>query len=163
LMTVLGKNQNDTSALEMAGAIAIEGFNFDKGDQLVDLIRRVDHDSIRADILEARNLLHQRRPADAEAPLNRALKKQPQNIEALALLASAESLRLHEDECKRLLAKIDSINPHNASAYYDLADQLGAMRQYPRAEEMYKIAIDRAPWWNAARNGLGLLYTQSGD
>jgi tetratricopeptide (TPR) repeat protein len=28
---------------------------------------------------------------------------------------------------------------------------------------MYQIAIDRAPWWTAARNGLGLLYTQSGD
>ena len=30
------------------------------------------------------------------------------------------------------------------------------MRQYPRAAAMYKIAIDRAPWWTAARNGLGL-------
>src|SRR5206468_2004809 len=38
-----------------------------------------------------------------------------------------------------------------------------AMRQYPRAAEMYKIAIQRAPWWNDARNGLGLLMTQSGD
>ena len=28
---------------------------------------------------------------------------------------------------------------------------------------MYKIAIERAPWWTSARNGLGLLYTQSGD
>ncbi len=28
---------------------------------------------------------------------------------------------------------------------------------------MYKVAIERAPWWTAARNGLGLLYTQSGD
>jgi hypothetical protein len=28
---------------------------------------------------------------------------------------------------------------------------------------MYKVAIDRAPWWTAPRNGLGLLYTQSGE
>ena len=37
------------------------------------------------------------------------------------------------------------------------------MRQYPRAEAKYKVAVQRAPWWTAARNGLGLLYTQSGD
>jgi tetratricopeptide (TPR) repeat protein len=37
------------------------------------------------------------------------------------------------------------------------------MRQYPRSIAKYKIAIERAPWWTDARNGLGLLYTQSGD
>jgi len=37
------------------------------------------------------------------------------------------------------------------------------MRQYPRAIEKYKVAVERAPWWTAALNGLGLLYTQSGD
>jgi cellulose synthase operon protein C len=44
-----------------------------------------------------------------------------------------------------------------------VAMQLGAMRQYPRAAQHFKIAIERAPWWTAPRNGLGLLYTQSGD
>jgi tetratricopeptide (TPR) repeat protein len=48
-------------------------------------------------------------------------------------------------------------------AYYEVAEQLSAMRQYPRSAAMYKVAIERAPWWTDARNGLGLLYTQSGD
>jgi hypothetical protein len=141
----------------------IEGFNFDQADGIIAEIRRVDHDSLRADLLEARNLLHQRRPADAEAPIQRALKKQPKNIEALGLAASAAALRLHDAECAKILKQIDEIDPHNASAYLELAEHLSAMRQYPRAAGMYKIAIERASWWNAPRNGLGLLYTQSGD
>src|SRR4029453_176630 len=44
-----------------------------------------------------------------------------------------------------------------------LGDVLGGMRQYPRSEKMYRVAIERAPWWTAPRNGLGLLLTQSGD
>jgi tetratricopeptide (TPR) repeat protein len=163
LTQVLQVNPNSTRSLEILGSIVIEQFNFDKADAIVAEIRQIDPDSIRADLLEARNLLHQRRPADAEKPLERALKKQPNNVEALGLAASAAALRLHDDQCAAYLKQVDAINPHNASAYLDLAEQLGAMRQYPRAAAMYKIAIERAPWWNAARNGLGLLYTQSGD
>ena len=79
------------------------------------------------------------------------------------LKASAAALRLHDDETAAILKQIDAIDPHNASAYFELAEHLTAMRQYPRAEAMYKIAVERAPWWSTARNGLGLLYTQSGD
>ena len=32
------------------------------------------------------------------------------------------------------------------------------MRQYPRSADHYKIAIERAPWWTAARNGLGTVH-----
>ena len=48
-------------------------------------------------------------------------------------------------------------------AYMEVAEQLAPMRQYPRAAAMYQIAVHDAPWWSAARNALGLLYTQSGD
>jgi tetratricopeptide (TPR) repeat protein len=70
---------------------------------------------------------------------------------------------LHDEQTKSLLADADRADPQGASAYFEVAEQLGAMRQYPRAAAMYKIAIDRAPWWTAPQNGLGLLYTQSGD
>ncbi|HEX3357824.1 MAG TPA: tetratricopeptide repeat protein [Tepidisphaeraceae bacterium] len=163
LQMVLQLNPNSTKAMELLGSIVLAQFDFDKADSIIASIRRVDHNSLRADLLEARNLLHQRRPADAEKPIARALAKQPNNIEALGLQAAAASLQLHNDQCAAILKQIDAINPHNASAYQEVADQLGAMRQYPRAAAMYKIAIERAPWWNSARNGLGLLYTQSGD
>src|SRR5262249_9270614 len=163
LEQVLNANPNSIEAMELLGSIQIGNFNFDKGDQIVALIRRVDPQSIRADLLEARNLLHQRRPGDAEKTINRPVAKQPKNSEALALAASAAALQLHDDKTAEILKQIDAIDPHNASAYLELAEHLAGMRQYPRAAAMYKIAIERAPWWNAARNGLGLLYTQSGD
>ena len=72
LVQVLQVNPNSTEALDLVGSIVIEQFNFDKADAIVAEIRRIDPDSIRADLLDARNLLHQRRPADAEKPLDRA-------------------------------------------------------------------------------------------
>src|SRR6185312_14464391 len=78
-------------------------------------------------------------------------------------LAATYALRLEDDKAAAVLKQVDAIDPDNATAYFEMAEQLGAMRQYPRSAAMYKIAIERAPWWTAARNGLGLLYTQSGD
>src|SRR5207249_9430257 len=72
-------------------------------------------------------------------------------------------LQLRDGGMQEILKQVEKIDPHNSSAYFEVAEQLGAMRQYPRAAAMYQVAIDRAPWWTAARNGQGLLYTQSGD
>ena len=52
---------------------------------------------------------------------------------------------------------------NNASAYLEVAEQLTDMWQYARAEAKYQIAIDRAPWLTDARNGLGLMYTRTGE
>jgi cellulose synthase operon protein C len=123
----------------------------------------VNPDSPVAELLEARNLLQQRRPKDAELPLQRVLSVQPNNLEALGLLAGTHALQLLDDKTAEALARVEQVDPDNATAYLEVAEQLGAMRQYPRAAEKYKVAIDRAPWWTAPRNGLGLLYTQSGD
>jgi tetratricopeptide (TPR) repeat protein len=159
----LASNPRDARALDLMGKIALEAYNFDGADEAISALREVDPNSVVADLLEARNLLLQRRPWDAEMPLNRVLSRQPRRVEALALLASARSLQLRDDEAKALLAEIEQIDPGNASAYFELAEQLSAMRQYPRAEAMYRVAIERAPWWTLPRNGLGLLLTQSGD
>lgn len=156
-------NPNDARLNELFGRIAIEQFNFAAADQAVASLRRVDPTSVRADLLEARTLLASRQPLDAETPLRRVLDRQPRNVDALGLLAAAHALRLRDEAAAELLKQVDAIDPDNATAYFEVAEQLGAMRQYPRAIAMYKTAIDRAPWWTAPRNGLGLLYTQSGD
>jgi cellulose synthase operon protein C len=163
LEAALSGNPNDFRAHVLLGTISLDSWNFDAADESIAAMRDVDRGSVEADILEARSLLLQRRPVDAESPANRVLAKQPNSIEALGLLATSYSLQLREQECNDLLKKIEATDPDNATAYLDIADQLSAMRQYPRAEQMYEIAIDRAPWWMAPRNGLGLLLTQSGD
>ncbi|HYO07374.1 MAG TPA: tetratricopeptide repeat protein [Tepidisphaeraceae bacterium] len=156
-------NPNDLAALRLLGAIALDSFNFDGADQVIADIRKVDRASPVADLLEGRNLLQQRRPFDAIEPIERVLGKQPRNLEALGLLAGAYSLQLEDQKAADVLKRVESIDPDNASAYYEVAEQLSSMRQYPRAAHHYKIAIERAPTWTAPRNGLGLLYTQSGD
>jgi len=81
-------NPNDEHAHELIGKIAVASWNFDAADDTVDAIRRIDRNSVAADLLEARNLLQQRRPIDAIIPLQRVLNKQPNHLEALGLLAA---------------------------------------------------------------------------
>jgi tetratricopeptide (TPR) repeat protein len=163
LKEVMGQNPNDIHTLLMMGQIAVRQFNFDGGDRCTDLIRKVDPDAIEADVLETRNLLQQRRPKDAQRVISRVLERLPKNIEALGLQAAVYALQLRETEMNEVLAKVDALDPKNAQAYLEVAEQLSAMRQYPRAAIKYRVAIERAPWWTDAYNGLGLLYTQSGD
>lgn len=163
LDAALRANPNDRRALELVGRVALSQFNFDRAEVAIESIRQVDPQSVVADLLETRSLLRQRRPHEAVRPLERVLASQPNNVEALGLKAAAFALQLQDERTAEILRRIEKIDPDNATAYLEVAEQLAAMRQYPRSAEMYKIAIDRAPWWTAARNGLGLLYTQSGD
>ena len=156
-------NPNDIDTLAATGKLMLAMYNFDAADRTVAAIRDVDAGSIEADLLLTRSLLHQRRPTDAQDPVRRVLQKQPRHLEALGLVAASEALQLHDTKTAEILKEVEKINPTNATAYLEVAEQLGAMRQYPRAAAMYRIAIERAPWWTTARNGLGLLYTQSGD
>jgi len=163
LQAVLKANPNEIRAMELMGTITLKQFDFDTTDRVIAAIRKVNRNSVEASLLEARNLMHQQRPRDAEPSVQRVLAAQPKNLEALGLLAAVNALQLKEDKAKDVLKQVDALDPQNATAYFEVAEQLGAMRQYPRAIAMYKVAIDRAPWWTDARNGLGLLYTQSGD
>jgi tetratricopeptide (TPR) repeat protein len=160
---VLGDNPNDLDALRVMGHISQAGFDFDNTDRIINAIHKVDRNSIDADLLDSRNLMQQRRPADATAPIEKVLARQPRNLEALGLLAAVNALQLKEEKVNKILKRVEAIDPNNATAYFEVAEQLDTMRQYPRAMDKYRVAIQRAPWWTAALNGLGLLYTQSGD
>ena len=145
------------------GKMRLGQFDFDSVDRAVNAIRQVDENSVDADLLEARNLLGQRMPRLAVTPLERALGRQPRNLEGLGLLAAADAMLLQNAQSVQILHRADVMAPASAVAYFEVAEQLAAMRQYDRSAAMYQIAVARAPWWTAARNGLGLLYTQSGD
>ena len=163
LAAALKANPNDVRSLALVGRIALAEFDFDRADAATDAIRKVDADAVEANLLEARNMLQQRRPHDAAKPIEQVLSKQPDHLEALGLQAAVYALQLRDDKTADVLKRVEKLDPDNASAYLEVAEQLAAMRQYPRSAQMYKVAVERAPWWTAARNGLGLLYTQSGD
>ncbi len=155
LKAALAGNPNDAQSHMLAGLIALETWNFDAADAQIAAIRKVDDQSPDGDILETRALLQQRRPADAIGPIKRLLARQPKNLEALGLLASCHALLLQEDKVQETLKQVEALDPNNASAYLDLAEQLGGMRQYPRAEAMYEKAIKRAPWLSSATTDWG--------
>ncbi|MDB5297071.1 MAG: hypothetical protein JWO31_3054 [Phycisphaerales bacterium] len=161
----LKANPQDVRTLRLVGQLSLAQFDFARCEAAIAALRKFDPGSITADLLEGRNLLHQRVPLDAESPIQRVLSLQPRNLEALGLLAATYALQLREDKADQILKQVDEVDVghDNAGAYLEVAEQLGAMRQYPRAAAKYKVAIERAPWWTAAWNGLGLLYTQSGD
>ena len=163
LSQALNGNGSDVRCWVLYGKMQLQQFNFDGVDRAVNSIRDENPDSVDADVLEGRNFLAQRMPKLALPPLTAALAMQPRNLEALGLLAAAQAMLLQDDKGKATLAQADAIAPHSPVPYFEVAEQLAAMRQYPRAEAMYQIAVDRAPWWTSARNGMGLLYTQSGD
>lgn len=163
LTAALAGNPQDEQSLLIVGMVALSKFEFDRADAVAAQVRAFNPTSVGADLLDVRNLLQQRKPRDAEEVAKAVLKQQPQNIDAMGLLAATYALRLHTDEMNKVLAEVDKLAPQSATALLVVAEQLGAMRQYPRAAEKYQEAIKRAPWWTDAHNGLGLLYTQSGD
>ncbi len=163
LQAALSANPNDARSLQLLASIAIGNFDFDKADSAIASLRKTNPLSPIADLLECRNLMQQRKAQEAAAPVQRVLASQPNNIEALGLLAAVYALQLKDDQAEQILKQIDQLDPNNATAFLDVAEQLAALRQYPRSAALYQRAIQRAPWWTAPRNGLGLLYTQSGD
>lgn len=163
IQAALATNPRLPEAHQLAGELMLMTFNFDAADEAIAALRALDPASHRADVLEARSFLRQRRPALAEPLLRRVLDRRPDDLTALGLLAAVHALRLEETQAEEILARVQRIAPGDATAIFEVAEQLGAMRQYPRAEAMYQRAIAAAPWWTAPRNALGLLYTQSGD
>lgn len=158
-------NPNDATALDLLGGLLLRQFDFTKCDAVIDTLRAVNPASAAADLLDARAQLLQRHPREAEEVVLRVLANRPKHVEALGLLAAAQAIQLRDADAAATLKRVDEIDVghDNATAYFEVAEQLSTMWQYGRAEGYYKTAIERAPWLAAARNGLGELYSHNGE
>ena len=163
LKAALEANPRDIHTLSVFGNNRLEAYDLEAADAAVSAMREVNADSPQADLLAARADLRARQPKPALTAIHRVLKDRPDDLEALGLLAAAYAVDLQDEKSKQVLAKVDQLDPDNAAAYFEVAERLGDLSQYGRATAMYQVAIDRAPWWNAPKNGLGLLYVQEGE
>lgn len=163
LKAVLAANPRSPEAMALLGQISLDSYDFAQAGAAATALRAVNADSREADLLDARNLLLQRQPLKAQPFVDRLLARRDSDLEALGLQAAIYAVRLQENELSQTLAKIEGLDPDNATAYFTVGKQLAGLRQYPRAEQVMRIAIERAPWWTRPRNELGLLLTQSGD
>ena len=154
MKAALTANPHDAAGLRLLGLIAIDTFTSRRASRRD--ARQVNPNSTVADLLDARNLLQQRRPKDAEAPLQRVLSAEPQNLEALGLLAGTDAVQLLDEKTIDALARVEKIDPDNATAYLEVAEQLGA-RRASRAPPQVQCRHRPRSVCTAPRNGLGLL------
>ncbi|MEL7238042.1 MAG: tetratricopeptide repeat protein, partial [Planctomycetota bacterium] len=162
LEAVLGRHPRNAAALQLLGRLSLDGYNFEQVKVVVGALRATNPSSRPADLLEARSMLLQRQAALAEPMLRRVLDDDPDHLEALGLLAAMHAVRLEQPAVDEILQQVEAIDPDNASAYFIIGEQLALLRQYDRAVDMLRIAIERAPHQTAARNELGATLTQAG-
>ena len=163
LQAALTANLRNRDALLLLGKMRLDSWDFENAAKVAAELRKLDFDSREADLIDARSLLLQRQPGRAMPFVQRVLDARPDDVEALGLLAAAHAARLEMDETAELLARVEELDPGNATAHFDVGKQLATQRQYDRAAEALREAVARAPWWMQPRNELGLLYTQSGE
>ena len=155
-------NPRDRRLLALLGELHVDGYDFDNAERVARQLRQSDPDSFDADVLQARTLLKMRQAAEAEPIVDGLLARRPDDLEALGLRAAVLAVLLRDEASAEVLAKVDALDPDNATARHEVGRQLDNLRQYDRAETAWRAAIERAPWWTAPRNGLGLLLMQAG-
>lgn len=158
LAKALAGNPNDPEALELVGRIAIVEHNFPAALEQVDALRKIDPDSVAADMLELRALLRGDRGGRATAIVQRLLTKRPAHLEALGLAAAEAAIRLDQAARDQYLSQADAIAPDSATALGVLAEVMQGANQYEAAQRYCAAAIERNPQWPAPRHQLGLLH-----
>jgi tetratricopeptide (TPR) repeat protein len=163
LNAAVAANPRDLNTLALIGQIAVEKHDYDRAALVVEEMRKVDANSPAAALVEARLMLWQKKAAEAEKLIRPVLEAQPENLEALGLLATAQALSVQEKQMLETLERIDAIDPDNATAYMTIGMALMANHGTEWAVRNFSVAVERAPWWAAARTQHGIALITHGD
>ena len=130
----------------------------------VHALRDVDETSFDADLLDASLSLTRRLVEPARALAERCVERQPNNIDALGLLASVHAARGDAEALKQTLARVDAIDPNDARARTEVGVTLQtAFYDAAGAVEQLRVAVARAPWWTEPQHALGNALIQDGE
>lgn len=102
--------------------------------------------------------LHDNRLLSAEDAFKRALKTNPQLVQAMIGLADVDQRRQARDSARAWLDKAVATAPNDDTVQHALGLFEASGQNYPAAEAALKRAIDLKPKNLAARNALGRLY-----
>lgn len=163
LQAAVAVNPRSREALALYGQMQLDVYDFAVAGAMADRLRQTNPQSVEANLLDARSLLLQRQAAKAVPFIETVLAKDENHLSALGLLAASHAARLQNEAATDVLQRVEAIDPDNAGAYLAVGEQLSTLRQYDRAADALRTAVERAPWWTRPRNQLGLLYTQSGE
>jgi cellulose synthase operon protein C len=159
----LSMNPSSAQAWLLMGRIAVESFNFEGAEQVVDRLRELGGEaSPEAAQVAARAALRQNDPDGALEAIAPALQKYPKMRALLALNAAAHALKYDFEKANTLLAEFDRLSPGSPLAQFETGRALSEARQYEHAEKYLALAAERAPYWAEPVTELGLMSLQAG-
>lgn len=97
------------------------------------------------------------RSEEAVGVLERALNQQPDDLDNLILLATAQGMAGRTSEAERSFAEAIERDPTYAPAYSDQGTFLLGIGQTARAQTAFQTAVQYDPGLAAAHNGLGVV------
>jgi len=107
-------------------------------------------------------LAQQRRYAEAEAYLEKALALDPKLSSAQLLRADLTILQGRQDQARDLLTQLVAQQPRLAAAHVRLGQLYDRAEDWKRAEECYRKALEADPNNAVAKNNLAWLYAEYG-
>lgn len=157
-------NPNHPDVNRLLGELQMESQNAGAIRLAANALRAVDVNSFDADLLEVSASLKERQFKRALTLAKRCVQRQPQNLDALAMLAATHAARGEREDLDRVLAQVDALDPDNASARVQVAQMLGsAFYDTGGAIAQLRLAVERAPWWTAPQHALGIALIQEGE
>ena len=128
-------------------------------DSLLRTALAVSPEFVPARVMMARGLLDVEQYADAAREAERALKVNPADADALAVLAGAHFVTGDEKGFADAKTRALAINPHDAGFFVQLAEITGRVRRYAVAADFARqgIAADPKRWKAHSVLGMNLL------
>ena len=166
LKEIAALNPNEIQTRFLSLDHAITNYDFDGAKlELDDLKTRTD--DARIDAYEGRLLLKERLPQQAIAPLQDALKKNPQLAQARGWLAGTYFLLVDTKKMEEQLTAIktptgDGLSGMHPVALFEAGETLRDARQFDQAEKFYTDARKAANWWADPADALAQLYLETG-
>ncbi|GHV94812.1 hypothetical protein AGMMS50293_11320 [Spirochaetia bacterium] len=149
---------NDTQAILTRVAELLARRDFPAALALFDRIDPVEAEKTEIQILRASVLNTAGRPAEARAiaaPIN---AKEPDNIDALMILADAAALEAKERDRRALLERVIKIDPKNARAFTDLGNIALRAQSLRTAANYFDQALAADSGYGEALIGRAIVY-----
>jgi cellulose synthase operon protein C len=131
-------------------------------DHLAEEALKANPEYVPAMVLQARLALEDEKPDAAAKDLERALKTDPDSLEALAMSAAEAYQRGNAAETQRRIAAVLQRNPHYGEMYFTLAHFAGLHRQLREARDFLAVATEKDPELWKAYSELGIAELRLG-
>jgi len=148
------------------GRLAVDGFEIEAAENSVNRALEINPELLEAWHLKADIHLTNIEPRQAVGVLSDALKLDPHNEETLGRLAAAVwSVEGDKPDGRfgKLVAEVNSRNPHAGQFFTTLADTLDRLRRWPASAKYYREATQRMPQLIAPIGQLGMILMRLGE